>query len=220
MNLVELRTGLTCILAVSLCGVAGRENGETGTRVEGHTFISPVNPKIRVQVDKKFMYVGSVPFVIDKVAAGKRYVFVRATQKHFIEQMFLIQQEGFLPTSDDTYKYRLMNSAKLGNAEYLHSVILYDNDASIREAPGKEAEVTTRFLAEQGYVMDPEQVMSRVARPVDEQRRHEIVLFCFENLATFGHRLADFPEGSQNLEKELIKKQADENCQKTFRVQD
>ena len=41
--------------------------------------------------------------------------------------MFIIQQEGFLPSSDDTYKYPITNPVKLGSFEYRQTVIIYDN---------------------------------------------------------------------------------------------
>jgi hypothetical protein len=104
---------------------------------------------------------------IDNVAGGNRYVFVRTTPDKHIQQMFIIQQEEFLPTSNDTYKYRITNPTKLGSIEYRHSVDIYNNDAEIREAPGKEGDVTKRFLEAHGYTLEPELVMSRFARSVD-----------------------------------------------------
>ncbi len=183
-----------------------------------HTFISPNNPKIRVKVDKRLDYIGELPFTIDNLAAGTRYVFVRATHDKHIQQMFIIQQEGFLPSSDDTYKYRITNPARLGSFEYQHSVILDDHAATIREEPGKEADVTQRFLTAHGYVLEPELVMARFARPSDPQHKHEIIFFCFENLSAYGHTLDDLPVGPDSPNKQDIKKKVDENCRRAFRV--
>lgn len=190
------------------------------SRVEGNTFISPDNPKIRVSIDKNLEYVGSVPFTIDHVAAGKRYVFVHATPDKHVQQMFIIQQEGFLPTSDDTYKYPITSPVKLGSFEYRHSVIMYDNDVEIRKEPGKEGDLTKRFLTAHGYRLEPELIMPRFARPADPGHRHEIIFFCYENLASYGHKLTDFPEGPDRTELQDIKLKADENCRDTFQVAD
>jgi hypothetical protein len=214
----RLGIGLSCFLALTLGAAEPANNRDQSSQVENNTFISPDNPKIRVTVDRKLKYVGSVPFAIDNVAGGNRYVFVRTTHDRHIQQMFIIQQEGFFPSSNDTYKYRITNPAKLGSFEYQHSVILYDNDAGIREEPGKEADVTQRFLAAHGYVLETELIMSRFARPADSQHKHEIIFFCYENLSTYGHKLTDFPEGSDSPDKQAIKKQVDDNCRKAFRV--
>jgi hypothetical protein len=187
------------------------------SRVENNTFISPDTPTMRVKIGRKFEYVGSVPFTIGDVE-GNRYVFVHATRDKHIDQMFIIQQEGFFASSKDTYKYRITTPAKLGSFEYQHSVILDDNAARIREEPGKEADLTQRLLAGQGYVLEPELIMSRFARPVDSQRKHEIIFFCYENLSSYGHKLRDFPEGPDNQEKQRIKQTVDEDCRNAFQV--
>lgn len=188
------------------------------SRVEKNTFISPQNPEIRVSVDKTLKYVGTVPFTINNEVARNRYLFVSATLDEHIQRMFVIQQEGSIPSSNDTYKYGITNPAKLGDSEYQHSVIMDDNDATIREEPDKEADITRRFLVARGYVLEPELVMSRFARPADSLHKHEIIFFCFENLSSYGHKLADFPEGTNSPEKQNIKQIVDENCRKTFQV--
>jgi hypothetical protein len=183
-------------------------------------FVSPANPKIRVKVEKKFEFVGTVPFTIDDQAGGNRYVFVHANRDKHIQQMFVIQQEGFSASSNEIYRYEITTPAKLGNFDYQHSVMMDDNAARIHEEPGKEADLTQRFLAIHGYVLEPELVMTRFARPADAERKHEIIFFCFENLSSYKHRLKDFPEGSDTPEKQEIRRKADENCRSTFRVND
>jgi hypothetical protein len=220
MSDLRIAIGLSLFAAVTLSAAQPPASPNQSSRVENNTFISPANPKIHVIVDKNFAYVGSVPFTIDNVAAGNRYVFVRVSPEKHIQQMFIIQQEGFLPSSNDTYKYRITTPARLGKSEYQHSVILDDSAANIREEPGKESDVTQRFLAAHGYVTEPEVVMSRFARPADSEHKHEIIFFCFENLSSYGHKLADFPEGSDNPLKRDIKQRVDENCSHAFRVDD
>lgn len=211
-------TGFCCLIALSFATPLAERS--TNSRVENNVFISPDYPQIRVTVDRKFKYLGSVPFTIGTEASGNRYVFVRAIDRKHIQQMFIIQQEGFLPSSNDTYKYRIATPAKVGKFDYQHSVITYDNDAAIREEPGKESDVTKRFLESHGYVLEPELVMSRFARPADSEHKHEIIFFCFENLSSYGKKLAEFPEGSNNPEKQRVKQKVDENCRHTFGVSD
>lgn len=212
---------LSCVVALSLWAAEGTPStGDQLFRIEHNTFISPANPKIRVKVDRKFEYVGSVPFTIDNEAGGNRYVFVHATRDKHIRRMFIIQQEGFFASSGEIYRYKITTPARLGNFDYQHSVILYDDVANIREEPGKEADLTRRFLANRGYVLEPELAMSRFARPADSERKHEIIFFCYENLSSYGHKLKDFPEGSESPDKQEIKLKVDENCRDDFRVND
>lgn len=189
-------------------------------QVKRNTFTSSENPSLVLNVDEHFKYLGSLPFTIERVAAGYRYIFVQFDSAKRVQKMFVIQQEGFLPSANDTYKYKITNPAKLGHFDYLHTVILDDNPARIREEPDKEAAATQRFLSNHGYRQEPELVMARFARPVDGARRHEIIFFCFENLASYGHKLSDFANGANADEKEAIKAQVDENCRASFEVRD
>jgi hypothetical protein len=211
---------LGCLLAFTLWASGSQRCQAQSAQVEHNTFISPANPKIRVKVDRKFEYVGSLPFTIDDQAGGNRYVFVHATRDKHVRQMFIIQQEGFFASSGEIYRYKITTPAKLGNFDYQHSVIMYDDEANIREEPGKEADLTRRFLATRGYVLEPELVMSRFARPADSERKHEIIFFCYENLSSYGHKLKDFLERSESPDKQEIKLKVDENCREDFRVSD
>jgi hypothetical protein len=213
-------TFLGCLVVLSLWAAGPLQGQDQPPRVERNTFVSAANPKIRVKVEKNFKYVGSVRFAIDDQGQGSRYVFVRATRDKHIRQMFIIQQEGFLASSDEIYRYKITNPVRLGRSDYQHSVIMDDNEARIREEPGKEADLTQRFLAAHGYVLEPELVMSRFARPTDKGRKHEIIFFCYENLSSYGHELKDFPEGSDNPEKQKIKRKVEDNCRNAFLVKD
>ncbi len=212
--------GLGCFIALIFWAAEPANRQDQLSRVERNTFISPDNPDIRVSVDRKFKYIGSLPFAIEKVAKGNRYIFVQANPEKHIQRMFIIQQEGFLPSSDEIYRYKITTPEKLGSSDYQHSVIMYDNDANIREEPGKEADLTQRFLAVHGYVLEPELVMPRFARSADSERKHEIILFCFENLSSYRHKLKDFREGLDSPAKQDIKQKVDENCRSAFRVND
>lgn len=200
--------------------VASADSSKQESKVENNVFISPDNPKVHVEVDKKLKYIGKVPFQIDKIAGGFRYIFVDAKPDKHIQSMFIIQQEGFFPSSDDTYKYRITSPAKLGNFEYQHNVFFFDMDKDIAEDPGKESDVTKRFLQSQGYTLEPELAVSRFARSVDLEHKHEIIFFCYENLSSYGHKLTDFPEDADSDEKEAVKKKVDQNCYKVFKVKD
>jgi hypothetical protein len=210
--------GLGFFFALTFCAAEPANCQDQASRVESNTFISSDNPDIRVSVDRKFKYIGSLPFAIEKVARGNRYIFVQTNPEKHIQRMYIIQQEGILPSSDEIYRYEITTPAKLGNSDYQHSVIMYDNVARIREEPGTEADLTQRFLTLHGYVLEPELVMSRFARPADLERKHEIIFFCYENLSSYGHKLKDFREGLDSPEKQDIQQKVDGNCRSAFRL--
>ena len=224
MTAYSQKSAVILLVATAFCATQATIAAVAPSRVSNNEFVSPRNPKIQVRVDPKFEYAGRVPFAIENIASGYRYIFVRVSGQRLgqklIQRMFIIQQEGFLPSSTDTYKYRITNPVKLGSSDYRHSVSFDDNDATIRAEPGKEADVTRKFLTARGYRMESEMVMARFARPADSEHRHEIIFFCFENLSSYGHKLTDFPETSDSPAKQEIQRQVDQNCRETFRVID
>ncbi len=218
MPFKQIRIGSQVLfLLLSFTAASGQS---PASHVEANTFISPQNPALRVEIKRDLAYLGQVPFTIENIAGGFRYIFVRADAGKHIQSMFIIQQEGFFSTSNDTYKYSITTPAKLGRADYQHSVIMYNNELEIREAPGKEGDLTTKFLHAHGYTLGPELVMSRFARPVGADRKHEILFFCYENLSAYGHKLSEFPDGSASPEKRHITETVDDNCRKLFHVSD
>jgi len=58
--------------------------------------------------------------------------------------------------------------------------------------------------------------MSRFARPADPAHKHEIIFYCFEDLANYGHTMAGFPENSESAQKPRVKLAVDDNCRQTF----
>ena len=132
--------GLSCCIALIFWMAKPADCQDQTSRVESNTFVSSDNPAIRVTVDTTFKYVGRLPFAIEKVVNGNRYIFIQANPTKHIQRMFIIQQEGFLPSTNDTYKYQITNPARLGSWDYQHSVMFDDNRARIREEPGKEAD--------------------------------------------------------------------------------
>jgi hypothetical protein len=179
-----------------------------GSTVEGNVFRSQADPKIEVQIDQKVRYVGPVEFQIRAEAKGTRYVFVQADAKKHIERMFVVQQEGFLPGVVDTYKYPIRNPARLGEQDYQHSVGIYDDEQQIRENPGLEADLTRQFLESKGFHLERELVMSRFARPVGNDRRHEIIFFYFENRIAY----------SSEMDPTRIRERVDEHAKSAFQV--
>jgi hypothetical protein len=150
----QMRIGLQVLSMLLSLAAASAQN--PASHVEANTFVSPQNPAVRVEITRDIAYLGQVPFTIENIAGGLRYIFVRADASKHIQSMFIVQQEGFFPTSDDTYKYDITSLARLGRADYQHSVSMYNNDLEIREAPGKEGDVTTKFLRAHGYTLEPE----------------------------------------------------------------
>ena len=162
-------------------------------RVENNTLVSSDLPKVRIAVDKSLPYLGTFHFNLRNIAEGDRYVWAESHDGR-VTRMFIVQFEGFLPSIDKTYTYQMRTPVKLGGEVYSHNLWFYSEAAKPTKDPRNEPEYLANFLAERGLHTDRDLMMSRFARIVDDARRHEIILFYWENLADHGLTARDFPE--------------------------
>ncbi len=170
-------------------------------------FVSESMPELRIRIDDRFRYLGRDRFVLKGIAHVDRHHWVAAHDD--VEAMIVLQFEGFLDGVDEQYRYRIPSgdgvagsnyrfsteAVILGDAETIHNTWACDNAENARKNPGAEADRTRRFLAERGYRMDDEVIMSRWVRVVGEERRDELIIFYLEPLAVHGHRVEEFPDG-------------------------
>ncbi len=218
---------LSRFLAISaLCGCAVFAAAQTNTApqpvsIEGNDFVSHEMPKLRVEVDSKLKYIGSFPFDIEGISGGYRYVWGEVGAGKHLKRTFIIQKEGFYPSSNDSYHYPTPNPATLGGHEYQHNVFIADNEQEIREHPGHEPDVTQKFLRSKGYQLDSQVVMSRFARIVGENKKNEIIFFYTENLNAYSNLSAAELDDSAHQElKKTIKQKVEANSKEAFKVVD
>ena len=175
--------------------------------------------KLTLTVDPKFRYLGSFPFDIHDIAGGYRYVWGEIDHGKHLRRTFIIQAEGFYSDNQESYRYGTPNPATLAGDPYQHNVWIDDNEKDARESPGTEADLTRAFFKERGYEWEPQLVMSRFARIVDESKKNEIIFFYFENLGDYTkRRAADFSEEAKTPEQQAIHNAVDANSRKAFQV--
>ena len=178
-------------------------------QVVNHTIISAALPAIQIKVDPAFAFVGDLSFELKETAFVERFVFAD-WQASKTRRLFIVQFEGVLPGVDFTYQYGITNPIKLGKHAYSHGVWVYSNAETVRAEPGAESDQTTRFLREHGYDTMDERAMSRFARIVDNEHRHEIIIFYEENLNSLRLSLHDYaqllPDDQQEFQKALTER--------------
>ena len=187
--------------------------------VKGNVFVSTELPKMKLTLNPRFEYLGSFPFDIQGIAGGYRYVWGAPDHGKHLGRAFVIQVEGYYAGNDGIYRYGTPNPATVGGETYQHSVWIYDNDQSARERPGNESDLTRKFMQEHGYEWEPELVMSRFARIVDESHKNEIIFFYFDNLKNHtGKHVPDFPEEARGTEQKAILAKVDKASKRAFSV--
>ena len=178
-------------------------------RVVDNNIISDALPALEIKIDQAFEFVGILSFVLKEIALVERFIFVDR-QAAETTRLFIVQFEGILDGVDFTYNYRTTNPIILGQHAYHQGVWIYSNAESVREGPGAESDRTTQFLQDRGYIHEDALAMSRLARIVDDARRHEIIIFYQETLKSLGLSLETYaqlaPERQQDFENALTER--------------
>ena len=170
--------------------------------VEGNVFTSTYLPAIRIEIDEALSYVGMMDFILKDIAQVERYVFVEADAQQRIERMIVFQFEGFLDNNDHYYRYRFIDPDTLGGLAFNHNTWYYDDAVVRARNPGAESERTRAFLEARGYTLENELMMSRFVAVVDEAKRHELILFYFENVRDTGFALAEIATDDGDIRPE------------------
>jgi hypothetical protein len=196
------------------------KSGAKERQVKDNVIVSTELPAIRIEVDKSLKHVGNLHFDLNKVAHVERVIFVDADQER-IKRMFIVQFEGFLEGVNASYNYPLHNPLTLGKHTYGSDLFLRDVAEYIRKNPAAEQARTTAFLKEKGYQHADMQMMARFCRIVGDAKRHEILLFYFENADVAGLSAADFDKQGNVLEaKKPLTQAFRERALKSFTITD
>ena len=184
--------------------------------VGANVLISNELPEVTIKVEEEFDYVGNFDFEIiassdeyDKnllgkaVAAGERFVFVKADANQVVDKLFIVQFEGFLPHLDYTYNYNFDKAEQIGNNKYRHNTWFYNSKKLAEQSPQGEGAKTRAFLEEKGFVLEDEWMMSRFVGLASENRKNEIIIYHLEMLKkTTGYSLEEY----ENLAKKKAEK--------------
>ena len=98
------------VLTSALIGSGAQTQG-SGETVErsfaGRTFTSSSLPEISIRFEEDFQYIGRTKFILAEVARVDRHHFVDVGSGGEIERLVILHFEGFLPKSEEVYRYRI-----------------------------------------------------------------------------------------------------------------
>lgn len=204
----------------------------TERTVRGNTIISPAIPKIKIKVAEEFQYIGKFDFDIianseeypvelmgQPVASGERLVFAVFDEAKDIEKLFIVQFEGFLASNDFIYHYDFSQADHIGKNKYRHNTWYYDARQSAQENPQGEGAKTQLFLAQKGFNLPRDWMMSRFVGLASADRKNEIILFYHEMLQkTTGYTLDDWEHSVKRAKKISIDSAFVERSRNSFTI--
>ena len=161
--------------------------------VVGGALVSPADPPMRLAVDRTLRYVGATSLVIKGLARAERHHWI-ASVRGRVQRMVVAQFEGFLPSNDQAYRYRLPDPVTMGGETWGSWIFCYSLSQEVADEPEAESADTVRHLSTIGLELEDEQVMVRYARIVGDDARNEVLIFYNEPLQPLGHSLATASE--------------------------
>jgi hypothetical protein len=199
-----LNLHLMCLLLA----LAGSAKAETDTARAGsgrwvrggHTIVSPRVTPIQIEVDRRLPHVGVLAFTLKKVAEVERFVFARSDTSGRVQAMLIAQFESILPGVKGGYTFEVTSATRLGRHDYQTSVGLFSFSRTAATNPGAEAEHTQEFLARHRLNVDDDFLVARYARVTDATKRHELILFYYENLRDLGITRAEVETGGAEVQ--------------------
>ena len=164
--------------------------------VVGNVLTSTYLPPIRIHVDPAFQYLGTLQFVLYDVARVEVFVFVVADRQH-VTRMVLIDFEGYLEDTPYTYDYPPTTTVNLGGQEYLADAWLVTDELLAQQRQDSDLVQIVTFIQHHGYTLPHAAMLQRFVRVVDAAKRHEVLIFYLEEVAsralTTAERTADGP---------------------------
>ncbi|HEX8736645.1 MAG TPA: nuclear transport factor 2 family protein [Pyrinomonadaceae bacterium] len=197
-------------------------NAGKNRSVNKNKILSLENPFVRIEVDEQLQNVGILNWILKNVARVERYVYATHDGDKRIRRLFIAQFEAYLPGVKGAYTFEVKNPTRLGNFDYQTDIGVYNFAERIAANPGAEPEVTKALFDQNGLKVDDDYLVARYARITDAvDKRHELILFYFENLRDLGFTRAQLESGGKPTpEAEKLFREFADRAARSFKVTD
>lgn len=182
--------------------------------VEGTTLRSSDFPSMELMLDDDFVYIGRVPFEIEDMATGERFVFVVPGHDDDIDRMFIAHFESIY--SDDTFNYSFTGAPEIGGLKVRENPFAYSNAEARASNPAGEPAKTMDLLIEHGFQPTDIWLMHRYVSVPDPDRKHEMILFYVEMFD--GELSALYRDGRDTPEWQALATQLKARADRSFRL--
>lgn len=192
-----VRAAQTPSAAAQGASAAAQDAGALTRRVEGRTLVSDSLPRVRIEFDKDFKYVGGQAFILYDVARAEQHFFVDADKDGRIRRLYWVQFEGYLPTNSHAYDYKVTKTANIGGLDFVADA----GPRNIKLNPGRPDGDGARgraFLASKGFRLAGDDVVTqRLVHLIGEPKRDELMIIYLEDLGPKKLTAADLSPGGR-----------------------
>jgi hypothetical protein len=192
------------ILLIHLISIGTLAASDLQGTVEGNVLTSTAFPRGTIEFASGLDYIGSEKFVLYKVADCEIHVFAEV-EKGRLSRFYWVQFEGYLPKKK-RYKYDYSKSkyrTNIGSHEFYDDVWFSTMKASRKKwKSGSDVEHVFALLESKGITVGDELMGIRLVR-LNDDRRKEMMIIYYEDLAPLGFKAADLRKGGKDDDKGL-----------------
>jgi hypothetical protein len=139
-------------------------------------------PKIRLQVDPAFTYVGRNEFILYGIARAEQHLFVAASADMRLQRLVWVQFEAYLDDNQYTYNYSSSQTIQIAGWPFFYDAGWMDRQEHMRQNPTSDRAHMLVFLQERGYIPGSAEIFERYVT-LGPDLRSELMLIYAQDAA-------------------------------------
>lgn len=182
------------LACMALCAAADGKPPERA--IAGTVITSAHDPALRIEPPATAQYVGAARWDLYGMADCELHVFVDADARKYVQRLYRVQFEGYLPTRPELHHtYDSPQHTTLGGLDFYVDTWTQAQDS--KTEPGGDGEHVRALIRDKGYTRPADMMVVRLVHLLDADKRKELMLIYGEDLAPTGFTAADLNEGGK-----------------------
>jgi hypothetical protein len=156
-------------------------------------------PRITVEFDKEFTYLGSQAFDLADGTGIEQHFFV-IDENGMVRRMYRVQFASLAGDSPYAFNHAGEPAVRIAGREFFHGAAFAQTPDVVPE-DGSDQSRADAFLLDRGYDYAREGMSQRLEWPWDESARRELTIVYSEDLGADGYEAADFQPGGRMFDR-------------------
>lgn len=179
---------------------------------EGHTVVSPQDPKAKITLPSRAIYVGTDRWLMKRYANQvELFAFVEATKTKKVQRLYWVQFEAYLPSRPELkHTYGSTRQLTLDGMDFLVDTWVTTHGTDAEESDSDNAHLK-RLLGASGYSLPGSMMSVRLVHLMDGKRKELMYIYSEDTALTGYSATALKPGGSAyrhwpQVEADLIRR--------------
>ncbi len=166
--------------------------------------VRPGGQPVRVGFPPDYTYLGGQTFVLYGRMDVEQHIFVVPNTDGGVQSAGIVQIETVRPDVDWQYDYsNAPFTAQIGDFDFFADVYVGKRHPIYRNGrPGSDWNLALKFIKSNGFVIPSEYVFAHLVHLPTQDRREEILVSFFDDLAPTGYTFDDLKAGGAQADKE------------------